>query len=216
MSGHGCNFTSERARRRIERMLALLKKECLTVEQIADKMHAAKSGTNVYVVHLHKVEKQIHIAGWDTSGYRAVAVFAKGDKPDAPKPPKKSKEQIWREIKADPEKLAKRHMEQANLRDRRREGRPPRAQRHYDPPLEQQVQEFIDAWPGMTAEQIADKLDACHRSTARALTKLHKQGIAVYRRRSRAGALWELASRKVVRHAPVVKARQGIFAALGI
>lgn len=208
-------FTSPRALLRIERILALLEKEPLTVHQIAERLYSTNSATNKYIVHLHAAPKRIYIAGWDTSGFRPVALFAKGAATDTPKPPPKSTAQIWQETKSDPAKLARRLADQKKVRERQRNGRPLKRVRAYDPPLAQQVQELIEAWPGLRSEQIAAKLDASQRTTTRALAQLRKQGLATCRRRAHF-ILWESAARQVVRHAPVVAKRQSVFAALGV
>lgn len=213
------NFTSERARLRIERILALLKVERLTVREIAARLHADPSGINPYMIHLREAPRRIHIAEYDEAretGERALARYALGDEPDAPYP-KKSKATYWQEIKANPERLAKVRESGARTREKRR-GRNYliRETRRYDPPLIEQVQSFVEAWPGNTTRTIADKLDATYGAVKQSLSDLKRRGVLTYQRRTRAGAMWEAANRQRVQHAPIVTKQQGIFAALGV
>lgn len=210
------NFTSTRAKLRIERILSLLAVETLSVMQIGERLHAAKSSVNHYIKHL-RAERLIYVADYvEAGGQRPVAAFAKGDKKDAPFP-KKSKADYWQEVKADPVKLASVHAIQARVRDRKRGGRELiRACRQYDSPLAELARAHIAAFPGSTTRQVCDKIGATWGGTKQAVADLKRKGVIKADKRTRAGSHWVLASREKVRHAPLVTRPQGIFAALGV
>lgn len=210
------NFKSQRAKIRIDRILAILEREQLTVRELAARLHSSKSAINHYIKHLHAEPKRIFIAGYAPGSQRGIALYTKGDQEDAPYQ-KKSKGQYWQEVKADPERLAATHAVQARVRAKKR-GREHllRQCKKYDPPLLEQVKKYVEMWPGSTTRQIAERIDATFGGVKQAVSELKRSGILTFEKRTREGAFWELASRKKVRHAPVVVKPQGIFAALGV
>lgn len=86
-------FTSTLAARRIERIQLLLRREYMTVLEIAESIYMSPVRTREYIRHLLKTN-QIHVYKWDkrqTAGKSHwIAVYAWGNAKSPPKP--KSKE----------------------------------------------------------------------------------------------------------------------------
>lgn len=212
------NFTSERARVRIERILSLLSEQHMTIRQLCEILYATKSALNHYIMHLRDGKnKRIYIVGYvDDGGSRLSAAYAVGSKKDAPYPVK-SKAQYWQEVKSDPDRHAHHLATQERVRIRKR-GREHliRECRQYEKPLAELARAHIEAFPGSTTRQTCEKLGATLSGTKQAIADLKRKGIIKAEKRTRAGSHWELATRKTVRHAPLVTKPQGIFAALGV
>ena len=209
-------FDSAQSRTKIALILGILESEHLTAEEIGQRIHASKSSVQRFLTHLRDEPKRVYIADYKTGPSTPAPMYAKGGKKDA-KVPRKTKAQYWQEVKADPVRLARTLETAARGRAKKRGSDAPlRPIRTYDPPLIQQVQTYVEAFPGCTTREILDKLGATFGGVKQALADLQERGVVTYKHRTRAGAHWESTSRKPVHHAPLVTKPQGIFAALGV
>lgn len=103
----------------VESSLAKGPKRC---GEIADEVRVSMS-TVLRYIDLMKDEKAVYISGWTPN---KNPIYALGDKPDVPKPPKMSHKEVskryWDNLKANPEAHKKRLKQHAKyMRRRRRE-----------------------------------------------------------------------------------------------
>ena len=88
MDHHKMTFTNECALRRIERIQLLLRKEPLTIHEIADRIYLSLRWTYAYISHLHHSEKKkIYIQEFrkhqTERGTEFIALYKWGNSPDA-------------------------------------------------------------------------------------------------------------------------------------
>jgi hypothetical protein len=70
-----------------KRLMAAMKEEPRTIEQLAEAVHTSKQNTQFLIRELHKAGK-IYVKRWERNGGRGAQcrVFAVGNKMDAPRP----------------------------------------------------------------------------------------------------------------------------------
>jgi hypothetical protein len=175
-----CTFQSERAKRRIDRILAALDGQMLPASALAAKVYCDQSLVTEYLRYLRaEPDRRARIAGYDIINGTRRPLYGLGSEPDAPMTRQTNQERYAR-VQADPEKY-ERHLTKARERHQRIRAAVPAEQRQrdrrtYDPPLEIQIVDLLGRMPGCTNEQIADRLQANQRAVQRVTQRLRKSG----------------------------------------
>jgi hypothetical protein len=212
-------FTSKRAKiqmRRIQRALA--GGEWLSSDQLGARICLDPSMVVRYLAHMRQAPRSVFIADWPLVGQVRTPVYALGDSDDAPRRRKTNKEK-WDEVRSDPARYAGilEHRAKAKVtRIRPAKTDIKRDRRHYDPPLPQQVSDFVAEHPGYTTAMIVGALGANERAVKYALTMLRADADIAISGKVGAAPRWESLRKPPVKHAPTVTRPQDIFAALGL
>lgn len=108
MTRAGFTFTSSRAELRIGRILTALAQP-MTTNQLRLAVPMARATAIIFLAHL-RAERRVYVSGWLAGGGRHAPIYALGNKPDVPEPPRitrKTKYQRERtRLQADPFKMA--------------------------------------------------------------------------------------------------------------
>lgn len=100
-------FNTPLAKRRIEHIQYLLRRENLTAYEIADGIHMQRSSARPYVRFLHQ-NGMIHIAEWrkqvrTTKSWGFTPVYCWRKATDAPRPPRMANAEVYRRYVSDPD-----------------------------------------------------------------------------------------------------------------
>lgn len=212
------NFKSQRAQRRINRILEVLKDGPMLARTIADAVHCHRSMVTDYLTHLMDEPRRVRIADYWIIGKRKAPCYGLGSDPNEESTPMTHAER-WAAVKADPVRYAAalESRKRAHKKKREKMGPKLRDRRVYVPPLPEQVLSLLLEVPGYTTPQMAIKLDANERAVRTAVSQLKKGGKI---RRAQNSTMkeyqWETLEKPMP--APLAKTMkpQTIFSALGL
>lgn len=100
-------YTSTRAHKQIDRILALLAESPMTRAQLCQRVHMTTQGVCGYLQHLMKEPRQIHIKDFGPAKARGrrPPIYALGASKNAVEPPRRTDAEYYRAIKRhDPER----------------------------------------------------------------------------------------------------------------
>lgn len=177
MPRHDMTFDTRAARERIKRMVALLRKEPMTAQQIADALHCHKATANLYLQHLRTNPRRVRVSAYTLIGNKYIPVYAIGKEPDARRQ-KMTHREKWAKLKSRPEQYEKTMVRRRAYHHAKRDelGLPRRPMKKYPKPLVKMILELLEQSPGYTVSKMAARFGTGKKAVGIALTRLHKAG----------------------------------------
>lgn len=216
-------FSSERAQASIQRILAALGEHPMSRKELAPAVHKSATSVAQYLRYLQGDEelgfpRRVRIDRWLESGGGHVPVYALGVSKDAPKPPRKTASQRYKNLKADTEKY-----ERILARKRELMNSP----RPRSTSLASRIERYLGGNPARGSRAIAEALCAPPRHVVVSLQRLRRHGkVKIVRNPNGKRPAWSLVAHVDVEIAPApilvrswkspVLPPQTIFSALGL
>lgn len=213
-------FQSERARLRIERLLAILQGRVLSCQEICAELFCDASLTTEYLRHLRAEPRRVRIARVDIVDGCRVPMYEIGTAPDAGLKRMTNQERNAK-MKADPVRYA-RYIERERKKRKAYRAALPAEQRQRvrlfkDEDPVPRIVALLSERPGYDLLQIADKLNVGERSIRTAIRKLRLSGeVRLCEHATGKKHRYELPSNPLPAPLAYGQPKHSIFAALGL